>query len=788
MMTTQFTWPLVCTIFITLGLSWTAPQNTTMPLTLEQAQAAIALYEKYHMLKAECEAKGLTLQQGLSPELKAQVKEGNVLLKKYYKEAVTLVKNQEEIDCSTFSNAVLQWRADIETFFEGLKKSHAQVNIEVEQFRAKLARRQSTFPLVQDLYQEWQDLLGSLEAEVTGATLFQALLGNSATSWQLTSNLKAIEQHYKQNKKEYKKYENSMESFRDEAMPKEQYFQDALDASTSEEDPNLPENVEEEAADKKEELKQIEQNYKLWLDKNLEALNEIDTTEEGQVINKNLLSTHRSTEMLAPPYAQGFWEATGAAIEQAILAEEGTVAYKKASKIAIRILGQKYQEYVTQEFLQAGIKSNDPSSPLGLQDWLKASIENNKGELEKFLSQWQDWCQANSNVVALCENKMMGKTYTIDPQKLEKEMTTAFTYTVNGTHPGLDIWKKLQAHLPQGKASFDQLLTAWQNGISALLEEEFAKGLWSQHLTGGQGNENLEQAIAQFFAKAPSPEKLVNALWDARYHAPQANMPVPKDTLHAFFKIEDGAVKHYSFALPIPLSIQAKQMPNGHTQHYAFPNLTGLTVGDLVNQGGNSYRIDALHSLKALETKITVEGHVLKASTMVSFKLSVTDSMEMTMVTPAKKGSLDIINLNLDQIIGIKKKIGTDLFGGKTMNIALCLVGDEKGNLGEIQATGTVAGFDVTFHMGKEGWYIKTKNPVALKKAIKQATEGSTNYDIFFSVEIYSEHLGDFHYVHARNGQQGKVELDGRGSTFVKGRDSLKVTHNKDKIMVPIVK
>ena len=135
-------------------------------------------------------------------------------------------------------------------------------------------------------------------------------MNNSSTTWTITADLKGIEQHYKANRKAYKKYESTMESFRDEAMPKEQYFLDALALATSEEDPNLPENVEEAMIDSKKELKRLEARYENWLAQTIADLNKEDTSTTGRPIDKEQLEIKRTTRTGAPDYAQEFWERT----------------------------------------------------------------------------------------------------------------------------------------------------------------------------------------------------------------------------------------------------------------------------------------------------------------------------------------------------------------------------------------------------------------------------------------------------------------------------------------------
>ena len=455
------------------------------------------------------------------------------------KQAQNNSTEQEDIDCSNFTNAVLQWRTEIELFFEDNRKHYGDVVIDVKAFAARMARYRTNLPIVASLYEEWQQLLSGLEEELTGAKLFDHLLNNAGSTWQLTNNTTALEAHYKQNRKAYKKHESTLKDFKEEAMPKPQYFLDALAAASSEHDPNLPENKEEHAEEHKEEIKRWEQDYKNWLNETITKLSNIDSTEEGKVMNKNMLSNKRDNKLKASTYAQEFWEATGKAVEQAIIQEQGTVSYEKAVEIAIEILKQKRDEYINEAFLEAAIASGTADLPIGLEDWLRACTNDNEILYGQFLEQWQAWSQEASNMVAVCENQRAGQAYTIDSKTLAAKMQQVFGYTVNGATPGVEIWKELQSHLPtKPTTNFETLHTAWQNGMIQVQQESFARNMWNQYLTSGQEQQPIEQAMSSFFIKLPSQERLINTLLDARYHAPQPvkrmlQQPTNSDTIQA---------------------------------------------------------------------------------------------------------------------------------------------------------------------------------------------------------------------------------------------------------------
>lgn len=696
----------------------------------------------------------------------------------------TIVTPAEDIDCSTFSNAVVQWRTDITKFFRTHKKSHAQVVFDTKKFKEELALSKSTLPIVASLYEEWQTLLSGLEATITGEELFTALSNQKGTTWIITNELKAVENHYKANKKAYKKYEANMEVFQEKAMPKQQYFLEAIAASSAEDDPNLPDNKTkmEKGQEKWNEI------YRIWLNTTLKDLEVIDTTEEGAVMDLDLLSKNRGGALDGPKYAEEFWQVVGFKALREIQGIGGEVSYLQAKELVEDALLETYNRYVTDDFLQSAIASGEDELPRGLKGWLKTSTNHREGLQGDFEQEYIAWTKEISKVIAICENQNKGKTFTVDLKKLTAELTERFSYTVNNVQPGKQLLKNLQEALPKtATTNFTTLLTHWKDGITALQNQAVLDLLWEEYLTKEAGGRPLTQVINAFISKLPSQESLINALLDSRYQAQKAAVPVPKDKLYAHFEVIEQH-KNYAFAFPLPLTIKSKAMSNGTTLHYAIPNIEGLSLGDIINQGGNSYQLDSVNTIGVKETKLETTGNTLNAWTMVSFKLSVTDTTLTTTIEEAKEGSLDIVTLNLDQIVGLKKNTGIDLFNGDTVGIGLRLVGSKHGGLGEIQASGVVMGFKVTFHMGKKGWYVKTASPLDFKAAVKQATEGITNYDIFFSVEVYSKNNGTEHLVYARNGQKGDIDGTGSGQEFLKGRDHLVVKFAPTNIMVPLAK
>lgn len=452
----------------------------------------------------------------------------------------SLSTKEEDIELTSFVSAVTKWHMATKVFFKESRMAYSKVIIDSKQFKAELEAHQSPLPIVANLYREWQNVLSNLEDSITGEQLFEQFLNHSGEVWKMTNNLNDLEEHYKKYRKLYKKLGSSTGEFKNIEMPQEQYFLEAIQGSSSKEDPNLPENLEA-VTQRREKLKDI---YRDWLNKTLDKLSNIDSTEQGKVINKRALSNKRAAELFAPAHAKDFWEATGKAIEQKILSEQGAVSYENATKLAIVILDKQYTKYVTNDFLQGAADSGSSAMPLGLEDWLRASVDDNEVLYEQFSRQWQIWCREVANMVALCEQGRKGKTYPVNLNKLNQGLKRAFDYTVNSTVPGMEIWQQIKVALPLEGAStitFEELDSSWKNGIEHLQQEAFIRNLWSNHLTSGTENKHLELALSNFFAKLPSKASLINALLDARQNAPkrpQLQQQGSKDTISASLLVQ----------------------------------------------------------------------------------------------------------------------------------------------------------------------------------------------------------------------------------------------------------
>lgn len=198
----------------------------------------------------------LAFVKKFSPEIK-----GDILALKNTPVSNTIDKDISE---PAFVDAVLQWRKKLSTAFKGAKKNYAAVSINTELFSKDMASNASALPLNTALYKEWTTLISKLPNPSKGADIFEALLNNNSTTWVLTGNVNTLTLHYREkaNKKIYKQYDNNIGDFITDALPQISTFMTAVEAATTSEDPNLPENI----ANKEEVEKAKRKAYQKVLD------------------------------------------------------------------------------------------------------------------------------------------------------------------------------------------------------------------------------------------------------------------------------------------------------------------------------------------------------------------------------------------------------------------------------------------------------------------------------------------------------------------------------------------
>ncbi len=600
----------------------------------------------------------------------------------------------------------------------------------------------------------------------------------------LTTDLEAVEKAlYQRIEEAYAKYPSTMESFRDEAMPKEQYFLTAIAASSSAEDPNLPSAREEAAEEQKTEAKRWKVKYEDWLNATLSNLEVVDSTEEGAVMDLQLLAKNQSSALDAPVYAEDFWKAVGDKALTDIQGIGGEVSYLQAKELVEEALLAVYNTTVKEDFLQLALESGEAEMPRGLKGWLKTSTNHREGLQGVFEQEYIAWTKEISKVVAVCENQNKGKTFTVDLKKLEHELVERFAYTVNGVQPGEQLLKSLQQALPQkATTDFTTLLTHWKDGVTALQDRGLVELLWEEYLTKEAGQQPMQQAVDNFISKLPSSESLINALLDARYIAPKKERPSSPSTgqvLDLLFKSTRTSNCYYSAKLPIPLKlVPFLDEHTGLEMFHAVPKVEGIAFNHLHCLDAKSSKVD---SLKEIRTTIAKQAqYYQEASNLISkviLRLGVTDTTEERVVVNAKNGGLDVVSLSMDARNSIK---GLSGYNGQTLGTNLKIKGDKKGNVKELIGSIDILGFSFKIHAGKEGIYGTVKSPLAFQEAVTMQTYGSFSYDLTLTFTIESV-IGQRHQVNVIG-----LEHDDRkaGGELVLAASKLKVELTPSEIFI----
>lgn len=514
------------------------PMATLSPSTIEKLEQLATDYQQFAQLAKE--NKG---SYQFSEEQKQRIKTAKAILGPYLKAKKqglitpeTTPPQEEEIDPTSFINACLGWRDEMLTFFDATIASHADVKVELATFQQYLKRKQSTIPMTQSLYAEWVTVVDQLAAQedtTTGKILFEALRDHEGEAWTTTGDGEKLKAHYKKHRKTYKKLNIDMGDFKEDALPLMQSLKDALSMSTSEEDPNLPENREEAKEDAKADLERMQTKWDNWLNQiTIPTLLEIDTAHKGKLIDVGQLEQQRGEYLGGPVYAKDFWEATSAGILAEVKATGGTPSYDQVVTIAIEMVKQQYSSHVDNEaFLKMAVESQEDILPYGLKRWIVSSIQVADPFFEQFAEATQEWVTQVKGVAAAAEGANNNRDFYVDVPKWRNNLSNLLTDTLYGLSNTL-----LAGFTDQKPLHTDAFHTIWKQGLLRLLEPHVLTTIWQTNFIQVQSG-SVEERLQQYTTQLPSLDTLTQALLDARYNKPQTSK-LPLVTIDSTFEVE----------------------------------------------------------------------------------------------------------------------------------------------------------------------------------------------------------------------------------------------------------
>lgn len=525
---------LLALLLLWSGLVYTTPTNTTHMNQKDLHDRMMNLYAHYQQLVRLYQQQGRTTKD-LSEEehhMLRGLKHALQLYDTHQKEVGGPPDSEEEIGDQEFALALETWANNLKQAFKSNKQKYAQVTLASRTYATELADRVTkSLPINQLLLPEWQSIITGLPDSCTGQVLFDALLNNTGAAWQMVKDPSEILKHYhtrstenpkKKNKGIYKQI--GLQTLK-ASLPKPEYFEQALRASTPKKDPNLPENRTEAEAAQKEALKEMRQTWNYWLNHTtIPALGETDTSTEGKLIDIALLEKNRDRYLDSPNYAEAFWQAVSDAVLRKTRALNGTPAYEQVVTIAIRELGQLFNAHVTDEFLLQGIKSNEADLPSGLKRWLVNSIDQDDALYTQFKQICLDWSSSTKGLAGEAEAANNNRAFKVNRSKWTAQLRTLFQ---NSAQPLLE---PLLTALPE-KSVLDlpAIQAAWTQGLNAIQAEDFLEALWIEQFTKSTEG-SLEGALTTFKTALPTLKTLGQTLLNARYHTSKPTQK-PEPTL-----------------------------------------------------------------------------------------------------------------------------------------------------------------------------------------------------------------------------------------------------------------
>ena len=421
----------------------------------------------------------------------------------------------EEVSDQEFILAIETWARTLSNEFEAYQVTYEAVKVSPTSFSQQLTKRiTSGLPLNPPLLQEWQALLEALPDSCTGSQLFGALLQNQGKVWQMINNGAQLRDHYKKNKKVYKKLGlTSVEK----SLPQPQFFVHALQASSAEEDPHLPENQEKQQVQIEKRIEQMRQKWDNWLNRDLiPTLEQTDTSTEGKLIDLALLEQNQSVYLMAPTYAQPFWNAISTAILSKAKGLGGTPSYDQVVTLAIETLKYKFDIYMNDDFIQAAAESGEHSLPSGLKRWLVNSIEQDDVLYNELATACAAWASTVQDLVGEAEKANHNKTFKVVYNKWVEQLKASFT------GPTQLLVQPIVAQLPKDQVlDLDQIQQAWKAGLIAIQEPTFLEQLWTEQFTRNPEQAAIESVLTAFKTNLPQLQGLSQQLLNARATQPK---------------------------------------------------------------------------------------------------------------------------------------------------------------------------------------------------------------------------------------------------------------------------
>jgi hypothetical protein len=379
-------------------------------------------------------------------------------------------------------------------------------------------------------------------------------------------------------------------------------------------------------------------------------------------------------------------------------------------------------------------KSKNDISPSGFASWINQSaISADFKSFEKhFKKEWADKViGAIDSFRRECKNK--GLSFKADRSLVDNNLKRILGEGIGkmNKQPGLEIHKKFMAQLPAEKVLDYALIdTVWQKTLLEAGKPEFMKELCFKFFIEETDNlYEIEEAINSIDTTLPNIDAIVVELYNSRYYSKPLPLPKSKNplTIRTIIQKEGREKQFMDLVFEIPLRFEVRKGKNNEMLYHPLPS---QNISDLSIRESFGFNISNIQNVYVGKTADVTKNGFLETITDYSWRFSVIDTSEQTVIQEPKVGEMIMVDANMGKLTGL------DELGINPLGFQVKFVGNNYGHTEKILGKITLMGMPFIVGWGKEGAIGYFESPMAFKEAELQYKYGNQNMDLYISCRV----------------------------------------------------
>lgn len=600
-----------------------------------------------------------------------------------------------------------------------------------------------------------------------------------------TYDAATINQHYKENRTAYGKdtgEEDFLELFDTDLeidfSTLESLKQSVLDAIV---DPDYAPNKEKVTTDREKEQEKAAADYNTFAalvrdgrDKAIRALNQMGTDgkirENMQVVDLVQLEQNSAMGVYALPYMEPYKDQLVQRLLDSLKRANTLLTIGQTKQIMIGELMNDAQvidwKKVYEEYQQQGASNHSGNIyPTGFAAWINSSTTKvSSSGFEAALSTWTQNIRGSigKRWAELDANK---KAYNIKPKAFDKELKSLFSKPLDPI--GSDLGSAVYLHIQKGfksiegkeKVSMKELDKAWLAGLDAANKDAIVKDLFRKNmLTKVKSEAEITICVENMDTYFPVDSMIWQAMDNARHYAkalPKPAMELAKDKATCTFHIAAASQRTQSMKLgfEVDLRFVPATTATGLNLYVPVPQASGK----LVDITTSSYEVTLENVWVGQPAKNTTGEIPLSVATPITWKLNVRDTSEETVIQEAKKKAMKLLSANIGDIIPAANLKQVSGITDKILAGEVKLVGDEYGNISDIQVETTILSLPFVIGVGRNGFVAKLKNPLKPRE-LRQFSYGESQFTLYLTATAWADVAGGQCTVKIAEGKIGTAQ------------------------------